>query len=260
VGVGAALSRQARPRPQRLCRVCDRRSIFCNDADCGILRLGMSLILAVRDDRDIVMASDGRVLDEDLGVMSNNSLKTLALNAELCLGLAGPTDRMRPVLTSLGIKCRGAHPADLLGACQEVACPVDVDYRDVRDEVTNVLRWMTRRVPMRLRYTRIPAVILAGRSNDRPALCDWRHPAHVVETTGSAGYSEAIAGSLPEEGTREETEFRRMVRGERSTERAEERLTGAVRFCARYFGAGGPVNEAVFLRRLSRGFELVRVE
>lgn len=225
-----------------------------------MLRIGMSLILAVRDDRDVVMASDGRVLDEDLGVMSNNSLKTLALNTELCLGLAGPTDTMRQVLTSLGIKCRGTHPADLLGACQEVACPVDVDYRDARDEVTSVLRWMTRRVSIRLRYRRVPAVILAGRSNDRPALCDWRHPTYAVETTGWAGYSEAIAGSLPEEGTREETEFRRMVRGERSTERAEERLTRAVQFCARYFGAGGPVNEAVFLRRLSRGFELDRVE
>ena len=92
-----------------------------------MLRIGMSLILAVRDDQDIVMASDGRVLDQDLGVMSDDSLKTLALNAELCLGLAGPTDTMRHVLTSLGIKCRGSHPIDLLGACQEIACPVDVD-------------------------------------------------------------------------------------------------------------------------------------
>ena len=225
-----------------------------------MLRIGMSLILAVRDDRDIVMASDGRVLDKDLGVMSDDSLKTLALNTELCLGLAGPTDTMRQVLTSLGIKCRGSHPIDLLGACQEVACPVDIDYRDARDEVTGVLRWMTRRGPVRLHRRRIPAVILAGRSNDGPALCEWSPPARAMETAGSAGYSEAIAGSLPEEGTREWTEFRRMVRGERSTERAEERLIRGVRLCARYFGAGGPVNETVFLRRLSRGFELDRVE
>jgi hypothetical protein len=220
----------------------------------------MSLILAVRDDRDIVMASDGRVLSEDLGVMSDNSLKTLALNAELCLGLAGSTDMMRHVLTSLGIRCRGSHPIDLLGACQEVVCPVDVDYRDARNEVTSVLRWMTRRVPVRLRFARIPAVILAGRSDDRPALCEWSHPARAMETAGSAGYTEAVVGSYPEEGTREWTEFRRMVHGERSTQRAEERLTRAVRFCARYYGAGGPVNDTVFLRRLSRSFELDRVE
>ena len=115
-----------------------------------MLRLGMSLILAVRDDRDVVVASDGRVLGEDLGVMSNDSLKTLALNATVCLGMAGSTDVMRLVLGSLGIKCRGSHPIDLLGVCQEVACPVDVDYRDARDEVTSVLRWMTRRVVMRI--------------------------------------------------------------------------------------------------------------
>ena len=237
-----------------------RASIFCLVAHCAILRLGMSLILAVRDDHDIVIASDGRVLGEDSAVMSDDSLKTLALNAELCLGLAGPTDLMRQVLSSLGIKCRSAHPIELLGVCQEIACPVDVDYRDARDEVTRVLCWMTRRVSIRSTSRRIPAVILAGRSNDHPALCEWRQPAFAVEATGGFGYSEAIVGSLPAEGTREESEFRRMVRGEQSTERAEERLTRAVQFCARYFGATGPVNEAVFLRRLSRGFELVRAE
>lgn len=225
-----------------------------------MLRIAMSLILAVRDDQDIVIASDGRVLNEDLGVMSDDSLKTLALNSELCLGLAGSTDTMRQVLTSLGIKCRGSHPIDLLGACQEVACPVDVDYHDARDEVTGVLRWMTRRVPIRLRLRRLPAVILAGQSKDHPALCGWSHPVRAIETAGAAGYSEAVVGSLPDEGTRAWTEFRRMVRGERSTQRAEERLTRAVRFCARYFGTGGPINETVFLRRLSRGFSLDRVE
>lgn len=220
----------------------------------------MSLILAVRDDRDVVVASDGRVLGEDLGVMSDDSLKTVALNATVCLGLAGPTDVMRLVLGSLGIKCRGSHPIDLLGVCQEVACPVDVDYRDARDEVTSVLRWMTRRVAVRSRFTRIPEVILAGRSVDHPALCRWSRGARALEGTGADGYSEAVAGSLPAEGTREASEFCRMVRGERSTEWAEERLTRAVQFCSRYFGAGGPVNETVFLRRLSRGFELVRAE
>jgi len=220
----------------------------------------MSLILAVRDDRDVVMASDGRVLGEDLGVMSNDSLKTLALNATVCLGLAGPTDVMRQVLGSLGIKCRGSHPIDLLGVCQEVTCPVDVDYRDARDELTSVLRWMTRRVSSRPISPSIPAVILAGRSNDRPALCEWRDRARAMETTGTAGYSDAIAGSLPEERTPERAEFLRMVRGGRSTDRAEERLTRAVRYCAGYFGVKGPVSRTVFVRRLTRGFRLVRVE
>ena len=220
----------------------------------------MSVILAVRDDRDVVVASDGRVLGEDLGVMSNDSLKTLALNATVCLGLAGSTDVMSLVLGSLGIKCRGSHPIDLLGVCQEVACPVDVDYRDARDEVTSVLRWITRRVVFRSRFARAPAVILAGRSVERPALCQWSRDARVLETTGADGYSEAVAGSLPERGSGEWDELYRMVRGERSTEDAEQRLTRAVQFCARYFGARGPVSETVFLRRLSWGFELVRAE
>lgn len=226
----------------------------------GILRFEMSLLLAVRDDRDVVVASDGRVLGEDFGVLSDDSLKTLALNEGLCLGLAGPTDTIRHVLTSFGIKCRGSHPIELLGVCQEVACPIDVDYRDARDELSSLLRWMVRRVPVRWSFARIPAVILAGRSDGRPALCEWDHPARAMETAGSGGYSEAIAGSLPEEGSREWSEFRRMVRGERSTRRAEERLTRAVRFCARTFGSRGPISETVFLRRMSRGFELQRDE
>jgi len=216
----------------------------------------MSLILAVRDDRDIVVASDGRVLDRNHAVMSNDSLKTLALNETLCLGLAGSTDTMRHVLGSLGIKCRSTHPIDLLGSCQEVACPVDVDYGDARDELTSVLRWMVRRFPVRRLRVQVPAVILAGRSGGGPTLCRWSRPARAVEAAGQAGYSEAIAGSLPEQGTLEWGEFSRLVQGERSTQRAEERLTRAVRFCARYFGADGPINETVHLRRLSRGFRL----
>lgn len=223
-----------------------------------MLRIGMSLLLAVRDDRDVVMASDGRVLGENLDVLADDSLKTLALNEGLCLGLAGPTDTMRMVLTSFGIHCRATHPVDLLGACQEVACPVDVDYSDARDEVTNVLRWMARRVSGRPYRARLPSVILAGQSAERPALCEWGHPARALETTGASGYSEAIVGSLPREGTLEWTEFCRIVRGERSTDRAEERLTRSVQFCARYFGRSGPVNETVFVRRLTCGFRLVR--
>jgi len=217
----------------------------------------MTLILAVRDDRDIVLASDGRVLNENAGVMSDDSLKTLALNPKLCLGLGGSTDGMRYVLSSLGIRCRNTHPADLLGACQEAACPVDVDYRDARDEVSSVLAWMSRRTAAQCR-SRIPTVLLAGRSTDSPALCRWSPSHRALESTGSCGYSDAIVGSLPEAGTHERTELDRVVRERRSTDRAEERLVRAVRFCARYFGASGPVSETVFVRRLSRGFTLVR--
>ncbi len=206
------------------------------------------------------MASDGRVLGENLDVMSDGSPKTLALNAELCLGLAGRTDMIRQVLMSLGVKCRGSHPVDLLSSCQEAACPVDVDYRDARDEVTSVLRWMTRRIHDRLCFARIPAVILAGKADTHPALCEWHLPARAMETLGTAGYSEAIAGSPPAEGTHAWRAFRQLVHAERSTQRAEERLTRAVRFCARTHGAAGPISETVFLRRLSRGFELCRIE
>lgn len=218
----------------------------------------MSLILAVRDDADIVLASDGRVLDDNLAVMSETSLKTLALNSAVCLGLAGPTDAMRQVLTSLGVKCRDAHPIDLLGACQEVSCPVEINYVDARDEVTNVLRWMTRRVPPRHRLQRIPAVILAGRVEERPALSEWDYPTWKMAGSVTVGYSEAVVGSLPDAGSGARESLHRMVRGERTTRGAEERLASAVEFCANYFGVSGPINKNVFLRRLSRGFRLDR--
>lgn len=226
----------------------------------AILSTGVSLILSVRDDVDIVMASDGRVLGEDLGVISDDSLKTLALNASLCLGLAGSTDAIRQILSSFGIRCRGTHPVDLLGVCQEASCPVDVDYLDARDEVTNVLRWIGRRTSTKRAFAQGPAVILAGRTAGGPALCRWHNPAHAMEATGASGYGDALVGSLPEDGTHERSELCRIVRAGHSTHHAEERLTRAVRFCARYFGAAGPVNETVFLRRLSRGFRLVRAE
>ncbi|HDL86709.1 MAG TPA: hypothetical protein ENH11_10385 [Candidatus Acetothermia bacterium] len=218
----------------------------------------MSLILAVRDDEDVVLASDGRVLDDDLVVMSENSLKTLALNAEVCLGLAGPTNTMRQVLTSLGLKCHGTHPADLLGACQEVSCPVEVDYLDVRNEVTSILRWMGRRMPSRHQLGRMPAVILAGRVREGPALSGWSFPTWRRKESPARGYSEAVVGSLPDAGSPAWKSLHRMVSGGLTTRGAENRLAGAVRFCANYFGAEGPINENVFLRRLSRGFSLDR--
>ena len=224
-----------------------------------MLPIGMSLLLAVRDDRDLVIASDGRVLGERADVLSNDALKTLALNPRLCLGLAGSTDAIRLVLMAFDIRCRGSHPIDLLAVCQEVSCPVDVDYTDARDELSSLHRWMTRRAPARTHPAKVPAVILAGASSDGPALCEWHPPARAMEAVGSAGYSEAIAGSLPDAGSPEWIEFRRLVRGERSTQEAEGRLTRAIRFCARSFGTSGPIGEAVHLRRLSRGFELVQV-
>jgi len=192
--------------------------------------------------------------------MSDDSLKTLALNPELCLGLAGQTDSMRQVLSSLGLKCRGAHPIDLLSECQEIQCPVDIDYRDARDEVVGVLRWMVHRVPHRARRRRVPAVVLAGRWQAGPALCRWDHPAWVPDQAPLTGYSAAVIGEVPDEGSRELAEFQKIVHGQRTTHQAESRLSRAVRFCARYFGTHGPVNEIVFLRRLSQGFQLTRAE
>jgi hypothetical protein len=217
------------------------------------------LIIAVRDDQDIVLASDGRVLDDHCDVISEHSLKTIALNRDVCLGLAGPSYAMREVLTSLGMKCRDTHPIDLLGECQEVACPVDVDYQDARDEITNVLRWMSRSLTPSNRLMNIPAVLLAGRKADEPALSQWTYPWAALQPSASEGYYHAIVGSLPEPGSRALIELNRMVKAEQTTVGAEERLARAVRFCADYFGEYGPINKNISMRRLSRGFDLDRV-
>ncbi|MCD6135955.1 hypothetical protein J7J63_04495 [Candidatus Bipolaricaulota bacterium] len=217
----------------------------------------MSLIVAVKDDADIVLASDGRVMDESSAILSEDSLKTLALNGDLCLGLAGQTRAMKQVLSSLGIKCRSTHPVDLLGECQEAACPVDVEYSDAKREITSVLSWMERRSPPDSWIERIPSVILAGRDGDAPALSRWGQPAWMGESS-TDGYCHAIVGSLPEVGSVAWRGLNRMLEEERTTENAETRLARAVRLCARHFGASGPINGNVFLRRLSTGFALSR--
>lgn len=216
----------------------------------------MSLIIAVRDDQDIVLASDGRVLDDNSYVISEHSLKTLALNHNVCLGLAGPSYTMRQVLTSLGVRCRGTHPIDLLGECQEVACPVDVDYQDARSEIGNVLRWMVRRSAPSHGLTRIPAVILAGKQGDEPALSHWMYPAVALRPLTNKGYCHAIVGSLPEPGSQAFGKLQSMLEAQGTTEGAEKRLAMAVRFCADHFGRYGPINKNVSMRRLSRRFNL----
>jgi hypothetical protein len=219
----------------------------------------MSVIVAVRDDQDIVLASDGRVLGEDARVMADDALKTLALNADLCLGLAGPSDAMRQVLACLGLRCRASHPIDLLRSCQEVSCPVDIGYADARNEVSGLLRFMLRRARSS-RAARIPAVVLAGRLRNDPALCGWQDPTWTMDQAPPFGYSQAVVGSLPREGSTALAMFRGLVRGEETTVEAEHRLTRAVRFCAHHFGVAGPVNETVYLRRMSGGFALSQAE
>jgi hypothetical protein len=216
----------------------------------------MSLIVAVRDDQDIVLASDGRVLDDRSYVISEHSLKTLALNHDVCLGLAGPTYTMRQVLTALGVRCHSTHPIDLLGECQEAACPVDVDYSDARDEITKVLGWMGRHFSPSKRLTSVPSVILAGKEGAEPALSQWAFPVRELESSVTVGYSHAIVGSLPDPGSQELAELHRMVQEKQTTVGAEERLAKAVRFCAEYFGMYGPINKNVSVRRMSRRFGL----
>lgn len=204
------------------------------------------------------MASDGRVLDAQSTVLADGALKLLALNGELCLGLAGATDAMHDVLSALGLRSRRSDPVDLLEACQERGCPVDVDYADARDELTNVLCWMGRRAPARIRSLHPPTLLLAGRWEERPVLCEWTARQRPVETAD--GYATAVAGCLPASGSPGWRAFRRAVDTPRSTAGAERRLGLAVTICAVSLGIAGPVGRLTAMRRLTRGFALSRVE
>lgn len=220
----------------------------------------MSLIVAVRDDQDLVAACDGRVLGPDSAVMSDEAWKTMALNRELCLGVAGPTDAIRAVLTSLGLNCRGTHPVDLLRACEEARCPIDVGYRDAQNELTAVLRWMKRRSPLSSWSARLPALLLAGRAGGMPTLSGWSPPTWAEDESPSSGYSRMVLGQLPGDDSPARAAFQTIVDEEPSVRGAEERLARGVRFCARYFGPTGPVSGTVFLRRLSDGLRMLRAE
>jgi len=216
--------------------------------------------VAVRDASDVVIASDGRVLGEDLRILSEASLKTMALNRNLCLGIAGYSESIRQVLRCLGAKCRKAHAIDLLTACQENDCPIDIDYDDAQAEISTLLQWMIRRTPAVKRSETIPAVVLAGAWRETPALCSWNAPQWRAASAPLIGFFDAAVGTLPDCGSPERERFQRLVRAERTTEEAEARLAQAIRLCARHFGAHGPINDTVFVRRLSEGFTLSRAD
>ncbi|MGD9676596.1 MAG: hypothetical protein AB7V19_07925, partial [Candidatus Bipolaricaulia bacterium] len=171
----------------------------------------MSLVVAVRSDLDVVMACDGRVLSHDLSVMSDDAPKTIALNGDVCLGLAGSTDSLRHVLASLGISCRGSHPVDLLLSCQEARCPVDLSYEDARSELTGFLRWMVRRVAPRDRIATVPSVILGGRSGGFPALAGWRFPTWRIVESPQLGQQSLSVGQVPPPGSPAGATFRALL-------------------------------------------------
>jgi hypothetical protein len=231
---------------------------FVSSPHCGTLAVGMSLIVAVKDEQDVVIASDGRVLAEDASVMSNDSLKTLALHDALCLGIAGPTKSMRHVLGALGLKCGRVHPADIIRVCQDVGCPIDVDYADAHRELIAVIRWIARRSPAGSLESRVPPTVLAGRRGDVPTLCSWTRPTWRAVASPSQGFSGVSIGPLPDRDSDARTRYDRLVRGDATTHNGERRLADAVRFCAHYFGDDGPINATVFTRRLTQGFRLMQ--
>ena len=258
VVMGVLPPRQERTRQERnLRRRATDRCWGWRAGSRGMIECDMSLIVAIKDEFDAVIASDGRVLGERHEILSNESLKTVALNRQLCLGIAGHTPSMREVLGSLGLRARRAGPEELLTLCEVIDCPIDADYPDAHRELSSVFRWMTRR-PRRARFGELPAVLLVGRRGGSSALDGWGESRWAGHDAAPRVVAHAAVGMLPEEGSAASSSVRRLIAGGETTVGAESRLTEAIRRSADHFGTTGPVSRTVFVRRLSDDFRLVR--
>lgn len=227
---------------------------------CTVYNIPMSLVIALRDDKDIIVASDGRVLDLNLAVLSNETHKTLPINDGLIISLTGHTDYMVQILWALGFRCSDTTAVNLMRVCEEDETPVEIEYRDARNIITRELARIVPNIEPEHRKGYAPSAILAGKMRDVPALCSWGEPTWEMNQWPLNGFSASIIGKIPPIDSEECHKFRITAYGNHKTDGAESRLVEAIRSCADYWGEEGPVNKVVFLRRLSSPFQLTRAQ
>lgn len=216
---------------------------------CCILGDDMSLIVGICDRTDAVIASDGRANNDDGGLLSETSLKTLRLDAHLCIGCTGHTNKIRDVLSAIGVDTSDSPDDRIFWDWEESGLSIQTPPEKVRELLHQAIRSMADKT----QKPNIACCVLANR-HGRPFVCTWTscnnwNPCG-WEIGGACG-SFNIGESLPSpEST---AHFRELINWNAGTVGAEQRLVDAIRFAASDNNYR-TINQNVYLRRMSTDF------
>jgi len=216
----------------------------------------MSLLLGYIEDRDFVIAADGRAGGTP---ESEYALKTVRVTPRIVLGCTGETKFMRPVLFALGFS--GAESSDedrLFWDIELSGQPLKVSYEQARGRVNRIISANADKYAAE--DEKGLAAVLIGRKGPsclRVSVWSktngWRPPE--PDTINCTSEGRMRLGYLPPRAS--DSEVWRRVYERRSGLPLEERLAEAIRWCSGLQeGPERKINGNVFTRRMSEGFAL----
>ena len=219
----------------------------------------VTLIAALRDNDDVVIASDTRVLNMDLSVRCDGACKTLPVNDNLLIAIGGYTEYGVQILRALGFRCQDTNPVSSMRSCLEEETPMELKYRAARDIIAKEVSRIIPSIDPQDGANLVPGVILAGRLRGVPSLCSWGGPEGKMIQWPLLGFSAAVVGKPPPEGTIDCDTFQELAYKNLRTRDSESNLIAAFRYCADYWGDTGPVSRDLFLHRLSDPFHPTKI-
>jgi len=218
-------------------------------ASCCILSDDMSLIVGICDMTDAVIACDGRANNDDGSLLSETSLKTLRLNDHLCIGCTGHTNKIRDVLSAVGVDTPDSPDDRIFWDWEESGLSIQTPPEEARKLLHQAIRSMADKA----QKPNIACCVLANRYG-RPFVCTWTsgnewNP-HGWEI-GGVGGSFNIGECLSSPGST--AHFLRLIDSDAGTAGAEQRFVDAIRFAASDNNYR-TINRNVYLRRMSTDF------
>lgn len=212
---------------------------------------GMSIVVGILDNRDVVIASDGCAGDP---CDSDYVLKTARIGKHLCIGMTGDTDFMRELLAAIGLPiAEDVADEEIFWHLEEAGRTVESGFASVWSKLGCAFAGMRER----LRESKYGVTtVIVGECDGLVLHSQWDEGNGWAQTEWNkirktAGFNLG----RPANGEDELSSLYRIMDTPRGTDCSELRLVKAVRHWSGC-DSGRTVNQNVFSRRLSEGFEL----
>jgi len=221
----------------------------------GFLLEAMTLILAVVDDKDVVVAADGRMTREDETVLAEQVLKTVRLNDRLCVAFSGKTEYIRKVLSRLGVSPIPSDHRRLMEAWEDSGQELRIGYQKAQHAITKEVQKIVSEVGIERAKKMSVNALLASRVKGKPVLCFWG-PDNKWSPCEKKGpkFEMVWAGKVPQT-AKAFSQFVALVKAGIERQDVRSGLVDAIRFAAEA-NDYKVINGNVSIRSLLTGFSL----